>query len=84
MGDIRGVHRKVLYRATFHESDGQMHWQAKFQYEGRASEACGSILNELSRSWDPLISVREAVHLYIETTLLRGADEFDQSIGRAN
>lgn len=83
MGDIRGVHRTVSYRATFHERDGQTHWQAKFHHDGRASEACGSIFNDLSQSWDPIVSVREAAQRYIETTLLRAIDELDQRSGRA-
>lgn len=41
MRDIRGIHRTVSYRTTFHERDGQTRWQAKFRHDGRASEACG-------------------------------------------
>lgn len=80
MGDIRGVHRAVLYRATFHEIDGQTHWHAKFNHDGQASEASGSVLN----AWSPLpngeIKMHVTMQLYIEATLLRGADELESDL----
>lgn len=40
-----------------------------------------SVRNDLSQSWDPIVSVREAAQRYIETTLLRAIDELDRVVG---
>lgn len=80
MSDIRGVHRTVSYRATFHERAGQTHWHAKFNQDGQASEARGSISN----SWSPLPTAESRMHvtmqLYIEATLLRRDYELEPDL----
>jgi hypothetical protein len=77
MGDIRGVHRTVSYRATSREQDGQTHWHAMFHYDGQTSEALGSVRNDWSPLADPDIRMHVALQLYIEATLLRGVDELE-------
>lgn len=80
MGDIRGVHRTVSYRATYLERDEQTHWHAKFNHDGQASEARGSVRND----WSPLPNAEIRMHvtmqLYIESTLLRSADDLQPNL----
>lgn len=70
MSELAGVHRRVVYRATFSETEGQTRWSATFEFEGHRYEAHGTI----GDCWSALPTIAARVHItlqiFIESALM--------------
>lgn len=69
MSEIAGVHRRVVYRATFNETDGQTSWSAIFELDGHRYESHGCLRDGRSALPNVAARVHIALQLYIESAL---------------
>lgn len=72
MDEVTGVHRRVVYRATFEEQDNQMIWHAHFLYGGENSQARGGMRGDTPALSNTLAQMHITMQLYIDAALLRG------------
>lgn len=84
MSEVAGVHRRVVYRATFSETEGQTRWFATFDHDGQMHESHGVIRG----GWSVLPTIECRVHvtmqLYIESALLGDVTAAETESGAAN